>query len=372
MNATISRRFSKGCRSNNEPIQIGFGVRPTSFRWSTSPSVSPRRNSVHNKRLRRLSTGHTEYLMMNHKPKPMFIFDTDEDNVAVMNKNDSHPIKRPSCTAAVNLNLDDFMDVDKPKRKQNKGAISGTDTCLTVGPIVVDDETTVVSNDSSSFNSCDNNSNCISSCDSALEPSTPKRKVRFPIDNDGKVQCQEYYLSEKDAEMLRQCSKHDLWWTKKDRLASRDAARERIQQIPELFPAYQAATIQLLTKFGGIDTSGDMILPPKLLSWYAEQPRSDSYAIHIIARSSDTSRGLEKMLYRVIGIPPPKYRNSVKRVIATQNELKSSDCCTPNLIMDVLATQYIHDALGAVAMARLLAESDVIAAQRTETAMLHV
>jgi hypothetical protein len=362
---------------NNETIQRGFGVQPTSFRLSKSASVSLLSTSLHHKRLRRLSTGKNEYLMMNDKSRPIIISDDDENDVILTTKNEPLPIKRPLQENTGTLNLDDFIDVDKPVRKQNRRMAPNNDTRMNVSSTAAgdddDDEVTVVSSSSNgSGGSCDNNSGGSSIRSSCSEPSLQKRTVRFPIDIHGNVQTQEYYLSEKEAEMFRQCPKKVLWWTKKDRLASRDAARERIQIIPQLFPAYQAATIQLLTKFGGIDTSGDILLPPKLLSWYDEQPRSDSFAVQVIARTSDTSRGMEKMLYRVIGIPPLKYRNSVKHVIASQNEMKVSGCCTPDLIMDVLATQYIQDTYGAVAMARLIAESDVIAAQRSDSAMLHI
>ena len=366
MNSTISNRFSKG---NNETIQQGFGVRPSSVRWSTCANGSPRRNSIHTKRLRRMSTGPNEYLMMSHKASPSLVLDIDnEDDASLTKEIDLQTIQQRSSANTVNRKLDAYLDTEKPMRKLIRRVTIGTDAGIIVRPIVVefdDDETTVVSSDNSSFDSCDTNSDNSSSCH---EPSIPKRSVRFPMDNDGKVLCQEYYLSESDAETFRQCTKQELWWSKKDRLASRDAARERIHLRKELFPAYQAATIQLLTKFGGID---EIRLPPQLSSWNEAPPRSESDAVHIIARSSDTSRGLEKMLHRAIGIPPLKYRNSVRHLIATQHELKSYDCCS-SLIVEMLASQYMHDTCGAVAMARLLAESDVIAAQLTEPTMFHI
>ena len=369
MNSTISNRFSKGCRINNEPIQQGFGVRPSSVRWSICANGSPRRNSKHINCLRRQSTDQNEYLMMNYKAKSSSAYDRDKGGDVVLTKKvDSQTIQRHCSSNTVNRNLDAFLDAAKPIRKLSRRVTPKTDADITLNSIAVvddDDETTVVSSGSSSIDSCDTNSDNSSSCH---EPSIPKRSVRFPMDNDGKVLCQEYYLSESEAEMFRQCTKQELWWSKKDRLASRDAARERIHLRKELFPAYQAATIQLLTKFGGID---EIRLPPQLSSWNEAPPRSESDAVHIIARSSDTSRGLEKMLHRAIGIPPLKYRNSVRHLIATQHELKSYDCCT-NLIVEMLASQYMHDTCGAVAMARLLAESDVIAAQLTEPTMFHI
>ena len=363
MNAKISKPFADGCRMSNEPIQRGFLVRPTSLRLSTSGMFSPRKNSVRNKHLRRLSTGHDEHQMMSSKYKPIFIFDKD---IVLAKKNDPHSIQRSARANTVNLNADDFIK-EKPKRKQNRGLTPSTKAGIIVSSIYdADDETAVLSSDGSSIDSCDS-----SSRNSFSAPSTQQRKVRFPLDSNGRVQCQEYYMSEEDAAMLRQCRKRDLWWTKKDRLTSRDMARERMQLELELFPTYQAATIQLLTKFGGIDTSSsDTVLPPKLLSRYTTKPRSDSYAVHTIAQGSDIYRGFEKMLYRVIGTGPPKYRNAVKQVIAAQQELKALYCCSPDLVMTVLSTQYIHDTHGAVAMARLRAESDIIAAQDSVSTML--
>ena len=354
----------------DETIQRGFCIQPTSFRLSKSASVSLLSTSIHQKRLRRLSTGQNEFLMMNYKTRPMIISDNDNNYVDATTKNETLTIKREQ---KGNLNLDDTIHVDKPMRKQNRRVTPVNDNKMIVSSTAAgdDDEATVVSNSSSSSStsSCD-----LSSC---YEPTIQKRTVRFPMDNNGNIQSQEYHLSEKDAKMIRQCRKKDLWWSKKDRLASRDGARKSILALPELFPAYQSATIQLLTKFGGMDTSGDVRSSPpeRFTSWYDEQPRSDSFAVHTIAWTSDTYRGMEKMLYRssTNGIPTPSYRHSVQHVIAAQNTMKASEqYYTPDLITDVLATQYIQETYGAVAMARLIAESDVIAARRTERAMLHI
>ena len=302
--------------------------------------------------------------MMNFKSKTIIsLDDDDDDDNSITKKNFSPRSQRRLRVRTIDIKIEDCVDTEKPRRKENKVDDD-------------DDETEVASTSSSSSSSeeCDSDSDSeISShCSHPSKATIHKRKVRFPIDPDGTVRCQVHYLSKKDAEMVRQCPKRDLWWSKKDRMENRNAAQEKIQIITQIFPAYRAAFIQLVTSVGGFDFSGNTILPPKVTCWFDEQVRSDSYAVKILSRSSDTSRGMERMMFRVMELPPPKYRQSVKQLIATQNQLKASGCCTPDFIQGVLATQYMRDTSGAVAMALFLAQSDVIAAKQSCTSMVHI
>lgn len=331
-----------------------------SFRALMSPG---RRNSIQNTPTgmhpRRLSTGNTEYLMMNFKSKTIISLD---DDVSITKKNYLPKSQRLLQVRTVNMKMEDCVDTEKPIRKECK---------------VDDDETEVASTSSSSsssgnFDECDSDSERSSHISHPSKATIHKRTVRFPIDADGTVRCQVHYLSKEDAAMVRQCPKRDLWWSKKDRTESRNAAQARIQLMTQCNPAFRAAFIQLVTSVGGFDFSGNTTLPPKLTCWFDEKARSDSYAVKVLSRSSDASRGLERMLFRVMELPQPKYRQSVKQLIAMQNHMKASGCCTPDLIQGVLATQYMRDTSGAAAMALFLAQSDVITAQQSCSSMVHI
>jgi hypothetical protein len=179
-----------------------------------------------------------------------------------------------------------------------------------------------------------------------------QRRVGFHLNKNGSVLCTEYkepvnweYVE------VEEVDKDELWWTKKERKSTRTEAKLIMQLIHIQRPEYRDASLQLLSKFGGMDLPLDFQL-------------SDHDAVIVSATSG--ARGLEKWVYPFLGIPNPDYYTSVKRLVATQQRLIQEGCFDVTLREATLAKEYAVDSFPASAMARLLADGDCLVARTNE------
>jgi hypothetical protein len=358
MNVTNSRsRTGRGIR-NDQSMRGGFGIRPTSFH----SSKSVRQLTMRQTQPRRVSMDQNEYLMVKYKSTQII---AANEKVVFGQKFDPQPIKRLNSDVRQrafddihtdHCILDDYT-INKPVRKQNRTETS-IEACennetSSLYDVDEDDKENVHAVDALPISETEDNTSFVIT--------KQKRKVRFQLDELGNIQCRVHYMTEEETELIGQCQKKDLWLRKQDRMASLEAATSKLFLFAPQFPAYQLAILQLLTKFGGLDDMSQVEALNLLSRCESHQPRSDFHAIQTIARCSDTSRGLEKRLFVIAGIPRIAYRDSVKRLLATQSEFKQSGYFTNDALAHALATQYRTDTTGALAMARLFAKSDTIA-----------
>jgi hypothetical protein len=179
-----------------------------------------------------------------------------------------------------------------------------------------------------------------------------QRRVRFHMNKNGSVLCTEYKEPVKmEFDDDEEYEKDDLWWTKSERKSTRTEAKLIIQLIRIQRPEYREASLQLLSKFGGMNLPLDFQL-------------SDHDAVIVSATSG--ARGLEKWVYPFLGIPNPDYYTSVKRLVATQQRLIQEGCFDANLREATLAKEYAGDSFPASAIARLLADGDFLVARTNE------
>jgi hypothetical protein len=251
-------------------IQRGFGVRPASF--YVSNNIIYQKNEYGQKSSRRVSMHESTKHFLDEKKTTV---DTNAIEVSVPTTTLSPSSKRNYCDlrhlekqatdiCTTDLFLGDSIHNELPVRKQTKTEGSIQTRNNNIGTAIDVDHDNF---DSTPENNQDTCTETTDPCNSSTKK--PKRKVGFYVNDDGKVKCQDYFLSEKQEKMIDECNRKDLWWSKRDRLSTRYEASVMIPLIQKYFPAYQSATVQLISKFGGYDKNHiKQQKLPQFFSWY--------------------------------------------------------------------------------------------------------